>query len=185
MVAPSKFRYALIKDIVELASEGFSDVKISKYLGISNNTFAVWKKKYPFMVELMKEAKEQSAKESIEQGLRSLVKGAKDEIVTEKYVTTRTIKRLNVETNEMEEVVVPVERTNTTKIKAPEIRAIEVLSRKYYKELDPKSEERDVSSKILEGFTMRQLQEARKSNPIDKGKSIDAEYTKLESDKPS
>lgn len=181
-----KFSPKIVGMIVECCREGYSDAKIARYLGISKNCMVIWKKKYPHLKKLMVEAKEESAKDAIESGLRKLSKGAKDETVTESYVTSRKLTKL-VEcekTGEIVEktVVVPVTRVSTTKVKAPDVKAIEVLSRKYYKDFDPKAEERDVASKVLEGFTMRQLQEARKECPIDAGKSevVDAEYVEVE-----
>jgi hypothetical protein len=176
-----KFNGRVVKDIVESCYEGYSDAKIAIYIGVSANTLNVWKKKYPHLKEAMIKARGDSAKELIETGLRKLSRGAKDITTTEEFVTSRRIKKLEVceesgETIEVERVI-PVKRTRTTKEKAPDSKAIEILSRKYYKEFDPKSEEREVNTKVLEGFTMRNLQEARKSNPIDAGKIIDAEFT--------
>ena len=176
----------LVGDIVECCYEGYSDAKICRFIGISANCMVIWKKKHPHLKQLMDEARENSAKDAIESGLRKLSKGAIDKTITESYVTSRKITKL-IECEETGEIVekttvIPVTRVSTTKEKAPDVKAIEVLSRKYYKDFDPKSEEREVVGKVLEGFTMRQLQEARKDCPIDAGKNevIDVEYVEVD-----
>lgn len=179
---PTKYNRLIETDILALYAEGYTITFIAKRLRVTRKTLQTWIKKYDLREE-MEKLREDEAKQAIEAGLLKLAKGTEDETLTEKYVTNRvaTIKVFNEETLEQEEVTknIPVEKTYQKKIKAPDSKAIEILSRKYAKEFDPKSEERELTTNILEGFTMRQLQEARKNNPIDSGASIEAEFKEL------
>jgi predicted transcriptional regulator len=168
--------------IIKLYSEGLSIASIAKYCGVSRRTIELWISKNDLRDE-MERAREESAKECIEEGLRKLAKGGEEIQEEDSFTYNRRAKRLVEceETGELleEEYIQPVSKTIKKKIKPPEVKALEVLSRKYYKEFDSKAEERELSTKILEGFTMRELQEARKDNPIDKGHYIEAEFTEL------
>lgn len=164
----SKFGPRIKADILELYSRGYTLGTIAKMCDVSLRMLQYWIKKHNLR-PLLDKAREDSAKECIEVGLRRLASGAQEEISTETYIYNRRIQRV-VEKNGViieEEAVIPVTKTVTKKLKPPETKAIEVLARKYYKDFDPKAEERDVMNKVLDGFTMRELQEARKDNPID------------------
>lgn len=182
---PTRYSPVMRHSIITLYSQGLSMQKIADLCGITRRTLHVWVNKYGLKKE-MDAAREESAKECIEVGLRKLAAGAKEEIEEEKFIYNRRAKKLVTrEDGEIveEEYVQPVEKTLRRKVKPPESKAIEVLARKYYKDFDPKTEEREFTSKLLEGFTMRELQEARKNNPIDKGKYIEAEFTSSDEDK--
>lgn len=180
MARPSKFNAIYKRDILQLYGEGYSLDRIASLCCISRNTLHLWIKKYGLKEE-METLRESTAKECIEVGLRKLASGSSEKTIQDKYITNKIIKKTiyNEETGENEEVekVIPVERTSTLREKAPDSKAIEVLARKYYKDFDNKAEERELSSKILEGFTMRELQEARKDNPLN---YIEADYKPVE-----
>lgn len=179
-----KYRPALKLDIIELHAKGYSLATIAETIGITYRCLCYWIKKYDLR-EPMDKAKEEYNRQLIDSGLEKLAAGAKDTEEVEKFTYTRKAKRkvIDDEGNIIEEIYIqPVEKTVKRKVKAPDSKAIEILARKYAKEFDPKSEERELTTNILEGFTMRQLQEARKNNPIDSGASIEAEFTELSSD---
>ena len=181
---PTKYSPVMRYSIVSMYSEGLSLTKIAEHCGISYRTLQYWITKHDLR-ESMDKAREETAKECIEVGLRKLAQGT-EETIEEKSFTTnrvRTIKKYNEETGEVEEqtVNIPVNKTYKRKVLPPQVKAIEVLSRKYYKEFDSKAEERELLGNVLEGFTMRELHDARKENPIDAGKYIDAEFTKVSS----
>lgn len=181
MSRPVKYNPKLRYSIFELYAEGLSYQSIAEHCGISRTTLYLWIKKYNLQSDLDK-YKEEKSREDIESGLRKLSRGAKEEFIEDKFIYYRKAKRL-IEDEDgniiEEEYIQPVERTNKTKVKPPDSKSIEILARKYYKEFDSKAEEREINTKILEGFTMRELQEARKENPIDRGKYIEAEFTEL------
>lgn len=177
-----KFGPKIAAEMVELSGMGWSDNGIAKLLGVHRHTVANWRKKMPHLDRLMTEAKEEGAKDCIEVGLRKLAAGAQDITTQDKYVVCKRVMRMDPETGEEKEELVPVERTRTIKEKAPDAKAIEVLSRKYEKAFDPKAKENEMIDAVLEGFNMRDLQEARKHNPIDQGKFIDAEFSRMNAD---
>lgn len=186
MGRPTKFNAIVRIELLELYSRGYDYGTIANAMNVSRQVIHLWINKHNLRKEL-DEARSNSAKECIEVGLRKLASGVKEEEESDKYMFTRKATRLITQddgTIEEEEYVQLVERTNKRKSKPPEVKAIEVLARKYSKEFDPKSIESDIGTKILEGFTMRELQEARKDNPIDQGKFIEAEFKEL-SDKGS
>jgi len=179
---PTKYNPILKHSIVSLYGEGLSQKKVADLCGISLRTLQYWIKKYN-LKELMELERTESARDCIEQGLRKVAKGAKDENTTEKFIYYRKATRLYIDDfgeAVEEEYIQPVEKTINRKEYKPDVKAIEVLSRKYAKEFDNKAEEREINTRILEGFTMRELQEARKNSPIDEGKFIDAEFTSLD-----
>ena len=149
-------------------------------MNISEPTLFNWQKKYPYFKELIAKTREDSAKECIEVGLRKLATGSKDITTTDSFVTETTVNARCEITGEMIRKVVPVNRTISTKEKAPDSKALEILSRKYDKEFTTKEiEVTNTTVNLLEGFNMRDLQEARKLNPID------AEYKEIDSDSDS
>ena len=181
----AKFNAVVKNSMIELYAQGYDIGHISKLCNVSRQAMHYWIKKYELR-ELMDNARSESAKECIEVGLRKLALGSEESNSSDEFVTSRVIKLkvINEDSGEIEEVekVIPVKRIVKKKIKPPEVKAIEVLARKYYKEFDAHSEDRELTTKILEGFTMRELQEARKDNPIDKGQYIDAKFTELNKD---
>ena len=180
----SKFTPVVKNSIVELYGQGYNIETIAKACGVTRQAIHYWIKKFDLREEL-DEARTNSAKESIEVGLRKLASGVKEELIEDEFVYNRRSTRLvEDEDGEIieEEYLQSVNRKVKTKVKPPEVKAIEVLARKYYKEFDHKAEERELTSKVLEGFTMRELQEARKNNPIDRGKYIEAEFQELSSE---
>lgn len=169
MGRPTKYNARYKADIIGLYAEGYSLDRIAELCGISRMTLHHWIKKYELREE-MDARRSGLAKECIEVGLRKLAKGAKEENRVEKFVFYRKATRLEIQedgTEEEVEYMQPVEATRKIKVHIPESKAIEILARKYHKELDPKSEERDFTEKLLESFTMRELQEAKANNPID------------------
>lgn len=181
----TKYSGVMRANIMELYARGYSLQSCADYVGISKRTIQYWIKKYDLKEE-MEAIRDGRAKHSIEVGLRRQAEGAEEVIVEKSFTTNRVmeIKEIDEDTGivSKKKKNVPVNKTVKKKILPPSVKAIEVLSRKYSPEFDPKAEERELTSKLLDGFTMRELQEARTSNPIDKGKYIDAEFTQLSSE---
>ena len=170
--------------MIMLFAEGYSLTYIASVLEVSLRTVQYWISKYNLR-PLLDKARKDRAEQSIELGLSKLAEGSQVNETTDKFTYNReaTRKVMDEEGNIIEEKYIqPVERTTKKKCNPPDSKAIEILSRKYAKEFDTHSEERELTTKLLDGFTMRQLQEARKHNPIDKGSSIDAEFSELSVD---
>ena len=182
MSRPTKFNPVIKYSIIELYKEGLSHSKIALHCNVSLRTLQYWIKRYE-LLPLMESAREDHAKECIEAGLFKLAKGSSDISTKEKFIYYRRATRIVIDEDTGEEREVeylqPVEKTVNKVEKAPDVKAIEVLSRKYAKEFDSKAEERELTGKLLEGFTMRDLQESLKDNPIDAGKFIEAEYIEV------
>lgn len=169
----TKFNDKVLLIIVDLCFKGFSDYEIAKVIGISDSTLYVWKSKYPYLKKAMNNAKNSGATGSIERGLRVLSEGSEQSEYVEKYIEKRKI--LDDETGE--EFIIPVEITKKRKKLPPDPKAIEILARKYDKEFG-KEEVTNNTINLLEGFTMRDLQDSISlDNPIDAGAiEIDSEY---------
>lgn len=163
MSRPTKFNALKVAECIELVKKGYNVKTIAKMMGISEQTLMNWQHKYPKFKELVKEARSDSAKECIEVGLRQLATGSKDSTVVHKHVGTKIAKVYDEEADEMVEKHVAVEITETIKTKAPDSKALEILARKYDKEFIGEAEDKAVTINLLEGFTMRDLQESRQS----------------------
>ena len=170
---PVKYNDDVFKTIIRLDLLGYSDYEIANSLGVHRNTISLWKREHINLKAELKAARDQGAKSSIERGLRLLAQGATDEEHQEKYIKERTF--IDEETGES--ITVPVEIVKKRKVHKPSVQAIEVLARKYDKEYVKDADSSNNTINILEGFTMKDLQDSLKSNPIDHHGNNSLDYT--------
>ena len=180
----SIFRYDLkMKSrILELISSGYSLPETAKLIGVSYHSLMRWRKLDKSLKPLMKKAKSDGMNRAINVGLYKLAKGLKVEDYTIEYTEVRK-DRFNEIIRDIDGNPSIQKVRKTTHNLAPNVKAIEILARKYAKEFVKSDDDRGEVMLNLTldtgGMSIRELQELNtKSNPLDK-ECIEAEYTNV------
>lgn len=156
----SLFNHVIRSRIVELCYQGYTDTKISELLGINKNTLVNWKRNKPKLKDDMQFARTSSARNLLEVSTRKLASGHK-------------LEEVKTESVELDNEGKPTKVTRTIKEISPDIKAMEMIARKYAPEyskdyVDIENGESLNLTINYNGMSFADLIEHRKNNnPLD------------------
>tara|TARA_R110000744_G_scaffold94093_3_gene181648 strand:+ start:2161 stop:2712 length:552 start_codon:yes stop_codon:yes gene_type:complete len=157
-----KYSASLRVEAIKLAMEGHTYAKIAYLLGIASTTLDRYRNRDEVFNRILKESRQVGMKNIIDDGLTALAKGTKREETTDEYITEDDNGK-------------PIKRKVRTIQDAPNVKALEVLSRKYAKEYT-QEEHIEVTNNILSvdtsGMSLREVQEAMRLSPIEASSNI-------------
>jgi uncharacterized protein YjcR len=116
-----KYNERLRVELVRLYSMGYNWGTIAKMLGVNPATIYRWKKNDPKLVELAIRARDEEYSEAILVGAMKLAKGAESKEVKKEFI-------------EIDDNGNPIKITETIKVQAPDLKAHELLARKFENE---------------------------------------------------
>jgi len=152
-------------EILRLYAIGHTRLEIGELLGVHRNTITYWINKYK-LSDLMERYKSEAIHGVIEQGLRNLAIGATSSEVTKEYM-------------EEDEEGKMIKVTKKTKKSNPNEKAMQILAKKYHKEIAADSDIVDTQSQVnininTSDMSLRELQQVSTASPL--GGIIDASY---------
>ena len=164
-----RYNFEVRLKLIELSLRGLNNTDIAKVLGVHPLTISRWRKKDSKLDQIMTNNRLEAMRTTLESGLLKLSSGS-------------TLEEQTIEEAYIDENNKAIKKIKKIKEIPPSEKAIEILARKYDKELSKSGNIIEGSGALnininTSGMSLRELQDMNSSNPLGEQLVIDGELS--------